>query len=100
MKRAASIIPTAVLIIASLLITTNLLGASQAQTSPSVGRFQLSQGTFTTLDAKNNRADKETAVFLLDTSTGRVQRYSTGLDKEGKFYEGWFDTSGAPMIKR
>jgi hypothetical protein len=45
------------------------------------------------LDAKNNRADKETKVFLLDTSTGKVQRYVTGIHKDGKFFEGWLDTN-------
>ena len=40
-----------------------------------VGRYQLFQGSYVALDAKNNRADNETSVFRIDTVTGKVDRY-------------------------
>ena len=57
-----------------------------------VGRFQLFQGTSTALDGKNNRADKEVAIFLIDTATGKVYKYVAGLDSSGNYFEGWQPT--------
>jgi hypothetical protein len=93
MKKMTIVISAVLLMTIFMFITKKVFGAGEVETSPSVGRFQLFQGTFTALDAKNNRADKEIAIFLLDTSTGKVQRYSTGLYKDGKRYEEWDDTS-------
>jgi hypothetical protein len=93
MKRMTIVISGVLLITISMFIAKKVLGAGEPQINPSVGRFQLFQGTYSSLDAKNNRADKETEVFLLDTSTGKVQRYVTGIHKDGKFFEGWLDTN-------
>lgn len=99
MKRMTVVIVLALLMVTPVLIAEKVLAAGEAQGSSSVGRFQLFQGTFTIVDAKNNKADKQVEMFLLDTSTGKVQRYSTGVDRDGKFIEGWVDVSGIVKSK-
>lgn len=61
---------------------------------PEIGRYQLFQGSYVALDSKNNRAESEQAVFLIDTSNGNVFKYSTGLDSNGKLFEYWKPTAG------
>lgn len=85
------------MVVMSIMVIIVFVGAKaiQSETKPqsaTVGRFQLFQGTFIALDAKNNRADKEIAIFLLDTSTGEVKKFQTGIDKSGKFFEDWLPT--------
>lgn len=58
-----------------------------------VGRYQLFQGTYAVVDAKSNRTNSGTAVFLLDTATGNVRKYSTGLYRDGQLFEQWDPTS-------
>lgn len=59
-----------------------------------IGRYQLFQGSYVALDSKNNRAESEQAVFLIDTSNGNIFKYSTGLDSNGKLFEYWEPTAG------
>ena len=60
-----------------------------------VGRFQLFQGTFTSIDGKDDRTYKDSGIFMIDTLTGNVKAYRSGLTKEGKLYEGWNLTTRA-----
>jgi len=98
-KRMTIVILLAVLMIAPVLIAEKGLAAGEVQGSSSVGRFQLFQGTFTIVDSKNSRSEKQVEMFLLDTSTGRVQRYAIGVDKDGKLFEGWLDVGGTVKSK-
>ena len=99
MKNIIIVISIIFIAITSAFIGKTVFGADETQVSPSVGRFQLLQGTFTALDHKNNRADKDSGIFLLDTSTGRVQSYLTGISKDGKFFEKWVDVGAFDKSK-
>ena len=58
-----------------------------------VGRYQLFQCTFTTLDLKYRQAtSSHNAVFLLDTATGQVRRYVNRIDEDGSYVETWLPT--------
>lgn len=58
-----------------------------------VGRYQLFQGTYTTLDLKYRQASStHNAVFLLDTATGQVKRYVNRIDEDGQYIETWLPT--------
>lgn len=58
-----------------------------------IGRYQLFQGTFTTLDLKYRQASStHNAVFLLDTTTGQVKRYVNRIDEDGRYIETWLPT--------
>jgi len=58
-----------------------------------IGRYQLFQGTFTTLDLKYRQASStHNAVFLLDTATGQVKRYVNRIDEDGRYIETWLPT--------
>lgn len=89
MKRTIILLAIFLFLVSLLIYQRNAIGSSETQAPSFVGKYQLFQGTFTVLDAKNNRADKEIGIFLLDTTTGKVKRYMTGLDKDGKLFEEW-----------
>ena len=57
--------------------------------SENIGRYQLFQGEYPTYDVKNNKIDVGRDLFLLDTATGRVYKYSTGIGSDGKVFERW-----------
>jgi len=58
-----------------------------------IGRYQLFQGTYTTLDLKYRQASSTfNAVFLLDTATGQVRRYVNRIDEDGRYVETWLTT--------
>lgn len=58
-----------------------------------IGRYQLFQGTFTTLDLKYRQASStHNGVFLLDTATGQVKRYVNRIDDDGRYIETWLPT--------
>lgn len=58
-----------------------------------IGRYQLFQGTYTTLDLKYRQASStHNAVFLLDTATGQVKRYVNRIDEDGHYIETWLPT--------
>lgn len=73
-------------------VSNNPPVAKNVQENSNIGRFQLFQGTFESIDPKNKRVEKEIVIFLLDTTSGKVKQYSTGITKEGRFYEGWRPT--------
>ena len=81
-----------VLVLIGLTLIFVQLALAQAPKSIEVGRYQLFQGTYVVVDGKNNRADRESAVFLLDTATGTVKKYATGLRSDGTLLEGWDPT--------
>ena len=57
-----------------------------------VGRFQLFAGPYHYVDGVNTQVDREEGIFLLDTATGRVRKYSAGRLKNDTMYERWDDT--------
>jgi hypothetical protein len=80
----------------SLFAALTLVGASilYAQTphttSGPVGAFQLLAGRYTVGGIIGPEAETEqTAIFRIDTRTGKTWVYMTGKDKSGKFYQGW-----------
>ncbi len=61
--------------------------------SRDVGRYQLFQGSYTTLDLKYRQSySAHSAVFLLDTATGNVKRYVNKIDEDGRYIETWLPT--------
>lgn len=84
-----------------ILIAFTLLACSIsfAQSTPSpkgkegeVGRYQLFQGTYTSIDLKRQQTSTHAGVFLIDTRTGQVKRYLNKIDAEGKYIETWAPT--------
>ena len=57
-----------------------------------IGRYQLFQASYVVVDAKDNRADKEQAVMRIDTVTGAVKKYTTGLTADGTIFDMWDST--------
>jgi hypothetical protein len=83
------------LVIAALVIS----GTGYAQSaSPGkgfegeVGRYQLFQGTYTSIDLKKQQTSTHASVFLIDTKTGKVRRYLNKIDAEGNYVETWVPT--------
>lgn len=75
------------------LTATSVQAADTGKPSQEIGRYQLFQGTFTTLDLKYSQASStHNAVFLLDTVTGQVKRYSNRIDEDGRYIETWLPT--------
>ena len=93
MKNHKSVLFLFPLLVALSAQTHGQANSSEPQNTEKVGRFQLFQGIYTVLDGKNNRSDKETNFFLIDTETGKVFRYTTRLDQNGKFFESWQPTN-------
>lgn len=92
MKKVIGLVAIGLLIVGLVFFVRESFGDERKSGQTQVGRFQLFQGTFMALDAQNDRADKEIVIFLLDTSTGKVKRYLTGVTKDGTFFEDWIDT--------
>ena len=74
-------------------------GAVFAQSSPpskgkegEVGRYQLFQGTYTSIDLKRQQTATHAGVFLIDTKTGEVKRYLNKIDEQGTYIETWMPT--------
>lgn len=59
------------------------------------GRYQLFQGTYTTFDLKRQQTSTSSAIFLIDTRTGKVKRYVNRVDEDGKYVEIWLPTETA-----
>ncbi|HIJ96215.1 MAG TPA: hypothetical protein HPP94_10875 [Desulfuromonadales bacterium] len=69
------------------------LCAAETSAQKEIGRYQLFQGTFTTLDLKYRQASStHNAVFLIDTVTGVVKRYVNRIDEDGRYIETWLTT--------
>jgi hypothetical protein len=84
-------------VVAAVAVAVGVAAAQPSRTtgesSPREGRFQLFQAHFKALDFKNNRVDDQVAVFLLDSASGKVSRYSTGLSQDGNSFERWVPTN-------
>jgi hypothetical protein len=57
-----------------------------------VGRFQLFQGNYISIDLKRQQTSSHTGVFLVDTKTGAVKRYLNKIDENGRYIETWLAT--------
>lgn len=57
-----------------------------------IGRYQLFQGNYTSIDLKRQQTSTHTGIFLIDTKTGKVKRYLNKIDEEGKYIETWVPT--------
>lgn len=57
-----------------------------------IGRYQLFQGTYTSIDLKKQETSTHTGIFLIDTKTGKVKRYLNKIDEEGRYIETWLPT--------
>ena len=66
------------------------------KSSSEVGRFQLFQGNYISIDLKRQQTSTHTGVFLLDTKTGAVKRYVNKIDEQGKYIETWLPTDLQP----
>ncbi|MBI5409795.1 MAG: hypothetical protein HZA14_10555 [Nitrospirae bacterium] len=81
-----------------LLIIMSAVSAGYAQTSPKdssdsgSGRYQLFQGTYTSMDLRRQETSSHVGIFLLDTKTGKVKRYVSKIDEQGKYIETWLPT--------
>jgi hypothetical protein len=83
------------LIIAAVVIS----GTGYAQSAPpakgiegEVGRYQLFQGTYTSIDIKRQQTSTHAGVFMIDTKTGKIKRYLNKIDAEGNYVETWMPT--------
>jgi hypothetical protein len=65
---------------------------SSAKAGTETGRYQLFQGTYTSIDLKRQQTSTHASVFLLDTQTGKVKRYLNKIDEDGKYIETWVPT--------
>jgi len=73
--------------------------AVTAASCSDTGRFALFQGTYTTFDLKRKETNLSQAVFLLDTQTGVVKRYTNKIDENGRYIETWLPTD-LPVIEK
>lgn len=90
---------TTILFVFTILMTSTFCAAETggakeaARNASEVGRYQLFQGTYTTLDLKYRQASSTyNAVFLIDTVTGVVKRYVNRIDEDGRYVETWLPT--------
>lgn len=89
---------------ASIFLTVALTGSLASAQSPSakdgcnqdIGRYQLFQGTYTSIDLKKQQTSSHTGIFLIDSKTGVVKRYLNKIDEEGKYIETWVPTELTP----
>jgi hypothetical protein len=66
--------------------------ASKEASSSEIGRFQLFQGSYISIDLKRQQTSSHTGIFLLDTKTGTVKRYLNKIDEQGRYIETWLPT--------
>lgn len=69
---------------------------SKEKSSSEVGRFQLFQGNYISIDLKRQQTSSHMGIFLLDTKTGVVKRYLNKIDEQGKYIETWLPTDLQP----
>jgi len=65
---------------------------STEKSSSEIGRFQLFQGNYISIDLKRQQTSSHTGIFLLDTKTGTVKRYLNKIDEQGRYIETWLPT--------
>ena len=61
-------------------------GQDQAPVSP-IGRFQLVVGDYVAISG--NASIPEKAVFRIDTTTGKIWKFATGIGADRKVYQIW-----------
>ncbi len=77
----------------TLYAAENSASRENSSISREIGRYQLFQGTYTTIDLKYRQSSSAySAVFLLDTVTGNVKRYVNRIDEDGRYIETWLPT--------
>jgi hypothetical protein len=76
----------------SFLIGGNCFAESVPAPKGDIGRYQLFQGTYTSIDIKRQQTSTHAGVFMIDTKTGQVKRYLNKIDAEGKYIETWVPT--------
>lgn len=79
-------------IILTLLVSTILVSAEPAITNFDLGRYQLFQGNYKSIDLKRQQTSTHTGIFLVDTKTGKVKRYLNKIDEQGRYIETWVQT--------
>jgi hypothetical protein len=81
----------AVSALALLLLTVLLHGQPNAPAAPApavAGRYSVVGVPFT-VNLSEGRTSVEQGVFKIDTATGQTWRHSTGVTKDGQFFERW-----------
>jgi len=56
------------------------------------GRYQLFQGSYTSIDLKRQQTATFSGIFLIDTRSGKVKRYLNKIDEQGRYIETWVPT--------
>jgi hypothetical protein len=69
---------------------------SKEKSYSEVGRFQLFQGNYISIDLKRQQTSPHTGIFLIDTKTGTVKRYLNKIDEQGRYIETWLPTDLQP----
>jgi len=91
------------LVVAAISASTSFAAESSGSkenvsVSRDIGRYQLFQGSYTTIDLKYRQTSSGfSAVFLLDTATGNVKRYVNRIDEDGRYIETWLPTEVTPQ---
>lgn len=86
-----------ILIVFSIIVLTGGAVYAESPTSDSeIGRYQLFQGTYTSIDLKKQQTATHTSIFLIDTKTGKIKRYVNKIDEEGRYIETWLPTEFTP----
>lgn len=81
----------------TVIVLTLLVSAISASAEPAIadsdlGRYQLFQGNYTSIDLKRQQTSTHTGIFLVDTKTGKVKRYLNKIDEQGRYIETWVQT--------
>ncbi|MBI5049722.1 MAG: hypothetical protein HZC11_02310 [Nitrospirae bacterium] len=66
--------------------------AQKEASESEIGRYQLFQGTYTSMDLKRQETSTHVGIFLLDTKTGTVKRYVNKINEQGRYIETWLPT--------
>lgn len=62
-----------------------------------IGPYSLFQGTYEFVETKKNGlAEKQTAVFRIDTATGKVWMLEMGMDHKGRLTNFWYEIPEQP----
>jgi hypothetical protein len=70
-----------------LVVYIALHGQDQAPVPGSVGRYQLVPGEYVAINGSTGIAEK--GVFRIDTTTGRVWKFQTGLGPDRRVFREW-----------
>ena len=69
---------------------------SKEKASSEIGRFQLFQGNYISIDLKRQQTSSHTGISLIDTKRGTVKRYLNKIDEQGRCRETWLPTDLQP----